>query len=342
MLGGQLTQRKRERKRKRGKKQKLVEGAVDRISTLPDELVASIVSLLPVKEAAATSILSRRWHHVWKYSRTSLDFYDAKFDLVKGIRSFLKLKRQAKVQESCRYIDWVDHVVQQHSSPTIQHFRACFDINNAFTDHVDKWIEFAMNKRVQILELEFYIEHGDVVKDIYQFPHKLLGLEKESAADPPCLHSCGSNNGFNFLKVLHFRCVDVRQDDLEYFLSNSPLLEQLTVRSAPNLFQLRVVGPSIALKHLRIEVCLRLTRIDVCDANNLVSFCFFGPEDTNLVFVNVPSTLVEVSYRAGLYSDHLPFTKLSCCLSQLEVLKLDIVGVVSMCNHDILFFVSSF
>ena len=46
---------------------------VDRISALPDDIVIGIVSLLPLKDAAATCVLSRRWEHVWKFS-ASLDF----------------------------------------------------------------------------------------------------------------------------------------------------------------------------------------------------------------------------------------------------------------------------
>ncbi|KAM1814979.1 hypothetical protein COP1_028382 [Malus domestica] len=36
---------------------------VDRISWLPDEVLVSILSRLPLKEAAATSILSRQWRY---------------------------------------------------------------------------------------------------------------------------------------------------------------------------------------------------------------------------------------------------------------------------------------
>lgn len=50
------------------KKVKDQHNLVDRISELPDGIVISIVSLLTLKEAVASSILSRRWRYVWASS----------------------------------------------------------------------------------------------------------------------------------------------------------------------------------------------------------------------------------------------------------------------------------
>ncbi|KAJ0643533.1 putative F-box domain, leucine-rich repeat domain superfamily, F-box-like domain superfamily [Helianthus annuus] len=39
--------------------------SVDRISTLPQPILESILSLLPTEEAARTSILSTEWRYKW-------------------------------------------------------------------------------------------------------------------------------------------------------------------------------------------------------------------------------------------------------------------------------------
>ncbi|PQM33013.1 hypothetical protein Pyn_31494 [Prunus yedoensis var. nudiflora] len=130
-------------------------------------------------------------------------------------------------------------------------------------------------------------------KDSYAFPCTLLGLdekEKGSSLTPFC---CGYS-GFEFLRVLHLEHVDVTSEVVEYFMSNCPTLERLSIHSATNLVDLRVVRPSISLKFLSIKYCLRLDSIEICDAN-LVSFVYVGLK-ISLLLSNMPS-LVEVSFR---------------------------------------------
>ncbi|XP_058775247.1 F-box protein At4g09920-like [Vicia villosa] len=57
----------------------------DRISSLPDEVISHILSFLPTKFAATTSILSKRWHPLW-LSVPTLNFDDKTFQ---NIESFL-------------------------------------------------------------------------------------------------------------------------------------------------------------------------------------------------------------------------------------------------------------
>nr|XP_011465992.1 PREDICTED: F-box/FBD/LRR-repeat protein At4g26340-like [Fragaria vesca subsp. vesca] len=310
----------------------------DRISDLPDGILLSILSCLLLKEAATTSVLSRRWRDLWA-SVMSLNFEDEK-----NSRDFKEVKPNIQHRQRRSFVSMVDAAVKQHTGLTIERFRACFFLDRRFAQSIDEWIEFAVKKRVQILELEFSTAN---YKDNYTFPHELLGLAKGSTQKDlhsgiSSLHSSGCCLGFKSLKVLTLRHVNVAGEALENLLMNCPV-ERLSVVAAKNLVDLRVVSPPITWKYLAIEKCLDLKTIEICNAD-IVSFTYIGV-GIDLVLSNVP-LLTEVSiteleirsndfYNSIAISVELPFTQLSCYLSQLKCLTMDISEVVY--NQDYVF-----
>ncbi|XP_050383071.1 F-box/FBD/LRR-repeat protein At4g26340-like [Argentina anserina] len=310
---------------------------VDRISELPDGILVSILSCLLVKEAAATSVLSRRWRDLWASTMT-LNFEDEK-----NSREFMEVKPNIQHRQRRNFVSLVDRAVQRHTGPLIERFRACYFLDSGFAGSIDEWVKFAKEKRVQILELEFSAAN---VKDNYTFPHELLGLEKgftgkNLCSGIPSLHS-GCSLGFKSLKVLNLRHVNVAGEVLEYLLMNCPV-ERLSVVAAKNLVDLRVFSPSIKWKYLAIKHCPDLKTIEICDAG-IVSFTYIGV-GIDLILNNVP-LLAEVSiteleiesndyFNSITISVELPFTQLSCYISQLRYLTMDISEAVY--NQDYVF-----
>ncbi|CAL2275156.1 unnamed protein product [Prunus armeniaca] len=98
----------------------------DRISKLPQVVVVRIVSLLTLKEAAATSILSRRW----RTDRNTLDY-------------FYRLDENILNQEGRKYVNWVNRVLEQHIEAK---------------ESSSTSAGLAMEKRVQVLQLDLLAE----------------------------------------------------------------------------------------------------------------------------------------------------------------------------------------
>ncbi|KAF8395909.1 hypothetical protein HHK36_019864 [Tetracentron sinense] len=252
---------------------------VDRISDLPDEILTYTLSFLTLRDAAVTSVLSSRWRYLWT-SVTSLNFDDP-----------LCMRRH-------RYIKWVNQILQLHQGSNIGAFRVCFDFDKKSSHHVDRWIDFAIEKGVQSLELDMSkdpLNYCNLMR--YTFPCNIFAQERRSYLKNLRLRLCilrpPVSGSFKYLRGLTLENVYVIGEVLENFLSNCLLLERLTVEEAHNLVNLKVAGPSLQLKYLVILFCFRVKNIEI-SAANLVSFKYYGSK-TNLSLKNVPQ-LVDVYF----------------------------------------------
>ncbi|AES63311.1 putative F-box domain, FBD domain, leucine-rich repeat domain, L domain-containing protein [Medicago truncatula] len=70
-------------------KQECSTAAVDRIGSLPDDTLIHVLSFVPTKKAVATSILSKRWIHLWCYAPV-LNFTERKLEGQESVLCFHK------------------------------------------------------------------------------------------------------------------------------------------------------------------------------------------------------------------------------------------------------------
>ncbi|KAH7541857.1 hypothetical protein FEM48_Zijuj02G0011900 [Ziziphus jujuba var. spinosa] len=274
----------------------------DRFSRLPEDILVRIVCLLPLKDAVATSVLSKQWESIWTWTN-NLDF--------DGDQS---IDRYQQRNERLNFIKLVNNVIEKHNHKAeLERFRVCFDLSGRNSSSIIKWIRFATRKRVRVLELKFF-ECGCPrnTTSSFVFPSKIIKHLK-------------------FLKVLSLVCVHVSQEVLESLLSKCPLLERLEVVHSDTLINLRVRGPSLALKHLKLKYCFNVKSIEICDAINMVSFycdCHEPLKDPplRLVLRNVPKLAnVDISLCNVNYLHHA-FAALSCCVSYLQILQLHLAA----------------
>ncbi|KAL7106228.1 hypothetical protein ACP275_07G099100 [Erythranthe tilingii] len=252
----------------------------DRISQLPDDILVDILSLLSLKEAARTSVLSSRWINLWKHI-PYLDF---------DVSACGRLK----------YVKWVNSVIRSNKSPTLKKFRIRFPSDG---NCITRWLEFAFSRHVRMLEFDFNVYFNN-----FCFPYELLAPRSNMVL------------GFKSLKALSLKRVNLRGGDIEFFLRNCPLLEQLIVHSAWTVSKIEVCGPSLVLKHLEIVKCTGLESLKVY-APNLASLRVTSLKGVSLE--NVPM-LVDATVSCDYDSisvKHL-LSILSSCISQLETLNL--------------------
>ena len=119
----------------------------DRISKLPEEIQAQILSFLPAQEAVRTCVLARTWRHVWKFTRRLLITGDS----VQEVREF------------------VDRLLINFASLDASEFR--FDPCEEFYDYIymdpylddedtsslNRWISRVLECQIQMLRVDIYL-----------------------------------------------------------------------------------------------------------------------------------------------------------------------------------------
>ncbi|CAA0806850.1 Unknown protein [Striga hermonthica] len=276
----------------------------DVLSLLPDDILLVILSSLPLKEAGRTSVLSSRWRYLWSYT-SYLNFDDhSSMEQIIHDEDFCLVERERE-----KYVRWVDSVLQSHRGFSLKELRICFSLTQS--PSITKWVEFAFKRHIEKLELNF--THCDPPDESYVFHQELLR----------------ENSGiFNYktLKVLCLRDINVSGEAMEFLLRYCPLLEQIVVCFSQLLTSLEVCGPSLVLKHLEIWRCNYLKSLRI-SAPNLTTL-ILNNKIESLLLEDVPM-LRDVYVNIGDHPlDHMYVQRLvptlRCCLSQLEILTLNI------------------
>ncbi|XP_059662620.1 putative F-box/FBD/LRR-repeat protein At5g62970 [Cornus florida] len=312
------------------KQQKREEHMKDGISGLPDEILIAILSLLTLKEAACTSILSRRWRYLWRYITASLNF-DSKTLLAPAYYDSYLYQAgpidydalASKDEENrTKYVSCVNEVLKFHLGSYIDEMRISFEFRGHYPCDIDDWIKFAMEKGVQRFELDLLagIQPGPWMQ-LYDFPNmenfKFSSITSHRHHVP---RTIGSAAGFYSLAVLRLLGVNIMDGVIENFVSNCPFLEQLCIVGTTYLVNIKIAGPSLKLKSLEISHCHSLENLEI-SAMNLVSFSYSG-RDISVAFKNVP-LLSEVSIRGEFCSSFVfGSCKHSSYIPQIEKLKL--------------------
>ncbi|KAJ3687351.1 hypothetical protein LUZ61_016515 [Rhynchospora tenuis] len=217
---------------------KKVPTTIDRISILPDHVLHHILSFLPLKQAGRTSILSRRWRHVWA-SLKGLTFY--KDELAKfGLESF---------------INYVNAALPYRAKQDFHIFKT-FLFSTSPTDLATstRWITHAVNNDVRVLYL--IIQGGNVI-----LPRPVLtsqSLEELGLFSFPSVKIITpSIISLSRLRILSLQRMEINSAFFEKIISGCTRVENLNLHSCEITFS---GVHSMVLRKLVMDNCTIRTK----------------------------------------------------------------------------------
>ncbi|MED6144436.1 hypothetical protein PIB30_015649 [Stylosanthes scabra] len=169
---------------------------MDMFSSLTDDILLHILSFLPTRTSIATSVLSRRWRHLWKQVQV-LDIEDLSF-------CFLSVSDD---EARKRFVAFVNGVLSRHKDRRVRKLRLSGMVFS--WKPVEHWIDYAIKSHLEDLSLVSLILEGTLALHDYLPIVNLPSLKN--------------------LKL------NVYSVDLEKILSGCPVLETLNV-SARRIF----------------------------------------------------------------------------------------------------------
>ncbi|KAM0928696.1 hypothetical protein ACQ4PT_002639 [Festuca glaucescens] len=249
------------------------EPAIDLLRDLPEGVLCTILSKLPLDEAVRTSAVSRNWRNLWTVCpKLSFD----------GSMMCGKNNYPERVHV-LMFIRNVNRVLAQCCGKLVEELAVKINFNWTLVEHLNNWVSFSVSSRTKALVFDLAPEGRQPTgpyDDRYKFPFELLDkdsihrLQKIHLSyvefQPPMQFS-----GFPNLRKLDLNLVNVNGEDIAHMLSNCCNLEWLSIVRCHLNGELEVKGPLPHLLYLKIASCERNTNI-AFHAVNLATFEYRG------------------------------------------------------------------
>ncbi|TYI03534.1 hypothetical protein ES332_A11G345900v1 [Gossypium tomentosum] len=187
-----------------------------------------------------------------------------------------------------RFKQVVNQVLRSHKALKLHEFGIHYPLDASCGDLIDIWVAFAIAFKVSKLELNFSTNQVPIwvcsFKN-YSFPLDLF--DKTKTIEPylvqldrvfsVCAPPLNVDNGFECLRELFLKSVDLTDEQFETILSSCTFLECLHVLYSSRLVNVKHAVPHMKLKSLEMYRCFQLKKLEIF-APNLVSFKYLGPK----------------------------------------------------------------
>ncbi|XP_058220031.1 putative F-box protein At3g29830 [Rhododendron vialii] len=237
---------------------------VDMFSYLTDTLILIVISFLPFKEAAKTSLLSKRWRNLWRGTKK------IEFDQSLFVKQESEESNQGSRKTQKRvFLDFCKLWVGTYPQLSANEFRLALSDPQENDTDTQLLIRFAVDRGVKALDLDFSRPTCDENQvELFELPlfvYEHIGLE--SLALFSCNFRVSLLNKFLALKSLSLGGVKLTNSCVKDLVSNCPLLESLSLKNCSDLGCINI--SSTRLRNLVIEKCSDLENGIVVDVPNL-------------------------------------------------------------------------
>ncbi|CAL5004200.1 unnamed protein product [Urochloa decumbens] len=217
--------------------------------TLPEEIQPLVLSLLSLKEAARTSLVSRSWRKLWtRYPNLCFD----------GSKDGSTDTDSVKI-ERAKFIETVDSIIQQHSGMGLEKFSVRCSLPMDSSDVLNRWICFATASKAKTIDVNLCPKGNYVVliKQVHYFPLEALGAQDRPFIQCLFLTSVSIKlhsdmPGFTKLRSLHLHCIQI-VGDLSGLLLSGSILEDLELIACSGVSDLNIPRQLDKLRHLLIS-----------------------------------------------------------------------------------------
>ncbi|KAM3239395.1 F-box/LRR-repeat protein 25-like [Capsicum annuum] len=253
-----------------------VEEVVDRISELPVHVIHQMLSKLHQKQAARTSVLSKKWYYCWT-SRPNLVF-----DLLQH----MPLEK---------FVEFVDQSIQPHLEQNlrIEEFNLKYhDAGGYASSHIDRWIDLAVKHNVRVLKIDTLNNSGSEKPPYRSLPDVIYGAENLTTlmlSKYKFEITSSTSTSFCFLKDLYLSYVHISQSQLQKVLDECPFIANLSLCDCKGISKLHVFGGLVHLKSLFVASC-ELDNV-IVRVSNLTKLTIIQGRELESVEIQAPSLL---------------------------------------------------
>ncbi|KDP39081.1 hypothetical protein JCGZ_00838 [Jatropha curcas] len=262
---------------------------MDMFTKLSSSLLVLIISYLPFKEAARTSILSKQWFNLWKET-TVLEFNESFF--VDRDEDEDNQKAQRHV-----FIDFVKQIVMNYPRKAIQKFSFVYSKPKECLSDMQNFVLFAASRNVRNLGLDFSDPRW-IEDDIERYPSKfelplqvyqLFGLE--SLLLFSCSFDVSRFTNFSALKTVFIGWIEITEVTVNILIRNCPQIETLCLKKCWSLEHFEVSVQNSSLKNLILDKCHFMKNMIWVEGPRLQFFKYSG--EINQFYLMNPMDMVE-------------------------------------------------